>query len=263
MHDHPACQVHIEFSSVFAKHRLVESLLTRSNLIPKYRGINACKEKTIKVWYTGENLTPPKGFDFTMSFNHNSSTNIYWPLWATYTRFGNMKFESDREFQFVESELLRPRNLKSEERMRKACVFLSSNKDLRFKVCKQLEEMGIVDIYGASVNRSVDSKLSISKEYAFQLCFENSDDDLYVTEKLFEAWASGNIPIYKHKQSLPFLNRSAILEVQEIDALQIRDKIKGEVDLDRVISQPILSRKFETSFFNEKLLSLVEQKCGK
>jgi hypothetical protein len=219
--------------------------------------------KTINIWYTGENLKLPKGFDLTMSFKKQSKENFYWPLWVIYTSFGRMKFQSDREFEFSESELLKSRNSSFEGKIRKACVFLTSKKDLRFKVCQQLENMGLVDIYGASVNKKVKSKREISSKYIFQICFENSNDDEYITEKLFEAWANGNIPIYIRKNNLPFINRLALLEANEIDVYEIAELINGCKAINEIASQPILIRKFDIDNFSKKLLSLIEEKCVK
>ena len=261
-HTHPTCEIHIRFFSVFGKHRRINSLVTRLGIRAKIRPSHKSR-KTINIWYTGENLKLPKGFDLTMSFKKQSKENIYWPLWVIYTSFRQMKFQSDREFKFSESKLMEARSISFEGRIRKACVFLTSKEDLRFKVCRQLEDMGLVDIYGASVNKKVKSKLEISAKYMFQICFENSSDDEYVTEKLFEAWSNGNIPIYQRKNNLPYINRLAMLEVNEINAYEIAEVINGCKDINEISSQPILIRKFDIDTFAMKLLNLIEEKCAK
>lgn len=43
----------------------------------------------------------------------------------------------------------------------------------------------------------IDNKLEVLKEYKFSLCFENvADEDFYVTEKIFDCFKVGTVPIY-------------------------------------------------------------------
>jgi hypothetical protein len=261
-HNHPLCEVHLRFFSVFGKHRRINSLISNLGLKTKMRRTTR-PQKTINIWYSGENLNPPRGFDFTLSFKKQHENNYYWPLWVIYTKFGKMKFQTDREFEFNQSKLLSPRNLNTEDRIRKACVFLSSRNDLRYTICRQLEKINLVDIYGDSVGRKVKSKIEVSSRYIFQICFENSDDDFYISEKIFEAWSSGNIPIYLHKKELPYINRKALLETNEKSVAKISDLIIGCNNVDEIVSQPILSEAFELTHFSRALLNLIEEKCGR
>jgi hypothetical protein len=180
-----------------------------------------------------------------------------------YTEFGDMEFKSDREFRFSEQKMLHYRKIDIERRAQKACVFLSSAKDNRFTICNELKEMGLVDIYGLSVGNKVESKKHVSSEYMFQICFENSSNDTYITEKLFEAWDSGNIPIYHKKKFLPFLNRSAILETSKLDSVEIAQLILKTKNINQIASRPILREPFFRETFNQKLLRVISERCEK
>jgi alpha(1,3/1,4) fucosyltransferase len=49
----------------------------------------------------------------------------------------------------------------------------------------------------------VDKKLEVLSQYKFSICFENARDiEGYITEKIFDCFFAGNIPIYRGPQSI-------------------------------------------------------------
>lgn len=242
----------INFYSVFGKFQRL--------LRMKQRILGPMKKTSgeINIWYTGENLPAPHKYDLTLSYDSNSSSNIYWPLWATYCSIKGISFESDREFLFDQAKLSKNRSAPRANKLLKACAFISNSAEPRYSKYLSLQELGFLDLYGKSVGRPIISKREIASKYMFQICFENSLREGYVTEKIFEAYSCGNIPIYHGPLRDDYLNsRSYIsLEGYNVEHLQdiIEDKIKN--GLDEIYTQPLLSRQFNHQILIEKLKSL-------
>lgn len=74
-----------------------------------------------------------------------------------------------------------------------------------------------------------DSKVDYLKQFMFNICPENTNVDGYVTEKLFDAFTAGCIPIYNGGGFFlenGIINQKAILYYNENNKLEILEKIK-------------------------------------
>lgn len=163
-------------------------------------------EKTIMI--IGENIRPDyTKCSFSFSFDEDSwnGKNIYMPLWLSRLNWPN--FQYDRKYNHYHgNEPLIPLNdLTSSRRIdlndieeKKFCTFFASNYEtLRMNIIKTINTYKNVDCYGPLFNNPVySSKFEILKNYKFSFCAENSYYPGYVTEKLFDSYAGGNIPIY-------------------------------------------------------------------
>ena len=88
---------------------------------------------------------------------------------------------------------------------KKFCLFtsrngLNSNKQLIINQLSQIDKIDFLDQYDdilkdKSCYNSVEL-IQIYSQYKFIICFENSKTDGYVTEKIFNVFLSGSIPIY-------------------------------------------------------------------
>lgn len=105
------------------------------------------------------------------------------------------------------------------------CCFVCSHDDVgRRKIYDQLSGIGEVHCPGRLFHNNDDlkekyndDKLAYLTHYRFNLTPENSNYEGYVTEKLFEAIASGCIPIYHGSNNRPepeVLNQDAIVFVE-------------------------------------------------
>ena len=74
-----------------------------------------------------------------------------------------------------------------------------------------LSKIKNVDVYGAAVRRPIADPSKIAPDYKFILCLENDLYPGYVTEKPFEAYLSGAIPLYYGLDNLGFLNQKSII----------------------------------------------------
>jgi hypothetical protein len=86
---------------------------------------------------------------------------------------------------------------------RKFCLFTSRNqinhnKELVLHEICELGKVDFIETYKISTSSCYhsDTLLQIFSKYKFIICFENSKTDGYITEKIFNAYMAGCIPIY-------------------------------------------------------------------
>ncbi len=176
-----------------------------------------CKKNSIKVaFWPGESYVP----DYTIvnysiiSRELPTKNNLYYSIF-----FPTDKTINDRK-EF----------LSTKEAERKFCNFIYSNSNrgdgalLRKHFCNLLSEYKKVDCPGLVLNNMkeaivprignwVAGRREFVRNYKFTIAFENSSASGYSTEKLFETFRSGSIPIYwgnpdidKYVDSRSFIN---------------------------------------------------------
>jgi hypothetical protein len=102
---------------------------------------------------------------------------------------------------------------------KKFCLFtsknlLNSNKRI---VLNELSKLGVIDtldMYNIKDKTCYHSRelISVYSKYKFIICFENSNTDGYVTEKIFNVFLSGSIPIYDGAPNIKdYVNVNSIL----------------------------------------------------
>lgn len=174
-------------------------------------GSNFLNRKSKKrIYWTGENwfrmdqklqpinLSILEMFDRVYSFDYNDYSNHYrLPLYLIDT---------------IESEILDYNHicrkktkdeLYSEFKTKRFCTFVQGNGNCKFRndYFHLLNQIDKVDAYGPLFNNTgviLDrlKKIEKGKEYKFQLAFENSEYDGYISEKFIDALKSDVIPIY-------------------------------------------------------------------
>ena len=254
-------QLEIELHSVFGWPRRLNAVkrILRLCLVKFKRTF--LRKSIVLIWYSGELARPPKGYDLTFSYSPTLGNNIYLPVWAIYTTDDVSLRKYDRDFIFNWSKILNARELRSFENNRIACAFISNPTMERLRYAQELERLGVLDIYGAAVGKPIESKLNVSKNYVFQLCLENQDEDDYVTEKPFEAWMCGNIPIYKKNGILTALNTSSFVNVTDQNpkdlARELLLLIEDQEQLNTIYTEPILAAPFEMGEIKDRLLQII------
>ena len=202
------------------------------------------------IWYTGENVRPPaSGWDAYLSYeNEEWPTNAYLPLWYLHSDlFGG----GDPGFlgrPLVINELVSPRPETSSQERRFCCAIFRNPEPVRLKAIELLRKIGPVDIFGQASGRPVANKFDVMTQYRFALCFENDLYPGYITEKVFDPWISGAIPLYWGIDSTGLLNGEAMLNLADHSGLETFvdavAALNGDPDqLSFLASQPILRRK--------------------
>ena len=187
----------------------------------------------IKIFIARENIHREQWTDYADNCLDVSSINLSlgydyvdserymrFPLWIMWLFPPTVDYEYIKEWC---DRINHPNNSSFDNR--KFCAFLCSHDDVgRREVYEQLSSIDRVDCDGRLFHNNdelkqiySDDKLRYLQHYRFNLCPENSQAHGYVTEKLFEAIASGCIPIYCGNEGCPpesdILNSDAILFV--------------------------------------------------
>lgn len=211
----------------------------------------------VSIWFTGENQRPALGaWDLRLSFDADSTrlANRYLPLW--WLQFPELlapcvpvqRGEQRLGRPLTLDEVLAPRPATRAGRERFACAFIGNPEPLRLQAVQALSAIGPVDVYGAAVGRPVRTKQEVSRRYRFELCFENSFAPGYVTEKAFDAWGGGAVPLWCGLDPHGFLNPLALVNYAALPGM---DEFCARVEqLDRdpaaweaIASQPLLLRR--------------------
>ena len=163
-------------------------------------GDSHLKYDCVRIFFTGENISPDYNItDYAMSFDYCDfgDRHIRLPLmfWHKIGEKTDGQNCLETRNQFLKNKT-------------KFCSFVVSNGALtqtRDKFFDALCSYKRVDSAGRWKNNmgyNVKNKIEWLKSYKFNLCFENSSQPGYLTEKLFDAFMSGCVPIYWGDTSL-------------------------------------------------------------
>ncbi len=142
---------------------------------------------------------------------------LRFPLWIAYV----FDPESDREgIDRKIEEINRQANHVNCEGI--ACIASHDFYGTRQAICNELEQSGAAIQYAGKWRHNTDvlqekfgdDKLAYLKSVRFNICPENTDTKNYVTEKLFDAFRTGVIPIYHGSGNDPepgLINKDAVL----------------------------------------------------
>ena len=174
-------------------------------------GIGALGPAGRYLWYTGENLRPPTGWDATLSFDLDSfsGTNFYLPHWAIRTTDLGWRDPND-PMSTGSSTLMSPRDSRPKPE-RFACLLASNPHPMRDRLVKELRSVGDVDLFGRAYDRPVQSKADLLSQYRYVICPENDLYPGYVTEKAIEAWVAQTVPIWWGLDPVGYLNPGAMV----------------------------------------------------
>ena len=190
-----------------------------------------------KFLYLGENVRPcyeHVDYSLCFDFDNYSGRNLYLPLW--FLRLDNYASKNSGYEPINLSSLINTQYC-YDSRPENKVIYIGNNMTpLRKSMIQLLENNNFtVDIYG-SQSRPVESKLEKMKDYKYSLCFENSYHPGYVTEKVFDAFAGGTIPLYWGSEFKPPLNQSATItfscnSLEDQIEMMIKSPLSKSVDI--------------------------------
>jgi hypothetical protein len=226
-------------------------------------GIQPNKKAKRNIWYTGENARPPQGtWDGYLSFDTNlpSERSAYLPLW--FLTSTNLLKSTTNTYWGAKvptmNELMSGRKFVNRKR-RFVATFIGKAYPIRMHAIEALNQAGRIDIFGTAARNQIQFPYKIAENYKFIMCFENDIYPGYVTEKPFEAYIAGAIPLYYGLDSFGYLNSKSIVNLLDyknidewvsfINELNSSDRIFKEV-----YEQPILKKKPSL----DKILNLIQ-----
>lgn len=157
----------------------------------------------VRIFFTPENLRTDwniadYGIDFDfMEFNDR------------HCRFPVGFIRGDRD-KIMKRHLIGDEEINNKIKYNKFCAFMVSNskpptsdmRDMCFELLSEYKKVDSGGLFRNNVGGRIGNKLEWLKDYKFHLCFENSTYPGYLTEKLFDAFSAGCVPIYWGDTSL-------------------------------------------------------------
>ena len=202
------------------------------SLFGDYNNIINCDKSKVNIYFTGEN-TYRKEYscysneedistyvDSVCGFFNNTKKSIRFPLWMIYWRYDLYGlFKPIQQFK-----------------KNKAITIISHDSidGFRNNACQELIKYGLqIDTNNPVIKNSniisvgphVSGKLDCLKLYKYNICFENTIQQGYTTEKIFDSLIGGCFPIYRgNKPVEPFiLKQDQIIYIDELDKLKSLD----------------------------------------
>jgi len=181
-----------------------------------YPNIDLCflnrKMKPVRIFISFENrfLSNVKyDFSITQMYNIHDQTHLRFPIWKDLIDWSHsgikrspQKFIKRFDNYYNINKLMAPLGDKFMKKPRKICFFSSHLNEPRKSMYYFFSKYFSVDGYGPyfdkkikNHNLSTFSKKTILKDYAFNLCPENSLYPGYYTEKVPEAFLSESLPL--------------------------------------------------------------------
>lgn len=263
----------ILISSVFIRKsifiRLLYFLMNKYETLGNRNAFNLAKynlaspvdsDKVINIWYTGENIRPPydKKWDLILSFENETkiNNNVFLPFWAT--TFG----ETTESAKLKQNYFILPRNQKFEKR-KFACAVISNPEPIRMRIIEELSKIGQVDLYGSVFNKAVTDKTKVVSDYYFNICFENDLYPNYITEKIFQSWDAGAVPIWWGLDKSGYINEKALINFAsgsiESNLEQLRFLLANPREILKLANLPLLKKEYDYSFLISEINSILNK----
>jgi hypothetical protein len=213
---------------------------------------NCGNSKAVKVFYTGENQRPDfpiADYSLTFDFETHHGRNFRLPLWWVYINwwdepdFPHARISKQRLFHsYTPTEVIARKEFCS--------IIIGNPVRNRIEVAQKLHDFKPVHGYGNVFGNPYHGcKIDLMSKYRYNICFENTLQPGYVTEKLLEAKVAGCIPIYYGSDSAKIdFNSKCYLNL--IDYKDADELILHIVELERnprkfqqIASEPLFSVK--------------------
>ena len=197
------------FGNVKVVHFSESPDLLISSLFGNINHVKSIKSKC-KLFYYGENLNryPPYNndsllkeiFDIIVGFKETdeSKKQIRFPLWLLYYKYYKWD-DDDNILSYIQSKY--NENIKNKKNLFATLVSRHDRQGQRTLIANELEKHGTVMYPGefrknTSIGSTALDKIDYISKGIYNICPENSLYEGYFTEKIFQAFEAGTIPIY-------------------------------------------------------------------
>ena len=132
---------------------------------------------------------------------------------------------------------------------KKFCAWVVSNSRgyMRNAFYKRLSEYKIIDSGGSLMNNiggRVKNKIKFLSNYKFSICFENSKSQGYITEKLYDAFEAGTIPIYYGDDTiLDIINNKSYIHIRDKSEFDEKIELIKKIEQNDTLYEEIIKEK--------------------
>ena len=233
--------------AVLRKHYKLEyDSIAPDYIIGSVFGKSAQMYDGIRIAYAGENITP----DFNI-YDYVIGTE-YFEIGDRYLYCPDCKIFAEKPLKLA---LKKHQNVNMEEFLkRKFCCRVVSNGEcnVREAFFEKLNQRKFVASGGRTKNNlqslePVKDKMKFISNYKFDIAMENSFTEGYISEKIFEAWSAGCIPIYWGDPTISRVyNEEAFVNLHNFSSIQeaIEYILELEQDnerMEKMLKTPILN----------------------
>jgi alpha(1,3/1,4) fucosyltransferase len=164
-----------------------------------------------KIFYYGENLNryPPYNndkllydtFDLIVGFKNTdlSKKQIRFPLWLMYYHYYKYN-ENDNILSYIQNKY--NKNIKKQKDIFGSIISRHDRGGQRTIICNEVSKYGDIKAPGTyrkntqSIGNTHNDKINYISKGTYNICPENSCYEGYFTEKIFQAFEGGTIPLY-------------------------------------------------------------------
>jgi hypothetical protein len=172
-----------------------------------------------------------------------------------------LKFPAFLWYNIKAIKNMREKVLNNPLRTKFCAAVISNNKtSLRIEFINELNKYKKVDMGGIYLNNvggPVANKIEFLSSYKFSIAMENTEGDGYISEKIYDSFISGTIPIYYGDYIVDeYINPKSFILIK--DEKNINDKIEyiKEIDHNNEIYLNILKEKI---LINENIDKIIEK----
>ena len=203
-------------------------------------------------------------FDLIIDFKDTNFEKKYvkFPLWLCFYDFYNYK-KHHNLLDYLQNKY--EKNLNKEKSKFATLVSKHDREGQRTQIINELEKYGQIyygGLFKNNIGYLVDNKNSFISDSVYNVCPENSSSEGYCTEKIFQAFEGGTIPIYwgydQPEKNIINSNKYCFCNLEENLKMnqQIRDVIFNK---DKYVKGPLFTNKapvFITKYYNDLIISL-------
>jgi hypothetical protein len=161
---------------------------------------------------------------------------------------------------------LRKKSLENSFRTKFCAAVISNNmvtNGFRMKFINELNKYKNIDMGGRYLNNvggPVKNKIEFLTSYKFSIAMENTEGDGYISEKIYDSFISGTIPIYYGDYTLDeYINPKAFILIK--DEKNIKEKIDYIKEIDNN-NEKYLNILNENILINENFNNIIEKELN-
>jgi hypothetical protein len=211
-----------------------------------------------KIFFTGENERPNfKKCDYSLTFDldDHDGKNFRLPLWYLYIDWFDVETYENPNWLIPEDYLYTENEFIKKEKNNFCSIVYGKQIESRINAINNISNSyKKVDVFGKANSKvqlpdGEKYKMDLISNYKFSLCYENSVNPGYHTEKLLHGKVSGNIPIYYGDETVSKdFNEKCFINAVNLSDHELVEVIK-EIDSNDKLYKKI----FDEPLFVEKV----------